>query len=160
MEEPVSKSQKKRDAEHLRKIGVEMVALPVSKLDMLPLPDNLKQAIMDAKTVKSHGAMRRQAQLIGKLMRAAADIEAILATYDEILAEGSAKTAHFHELEQWRERLINDSKTALTEFVSNYPDTNVQQLRQLIKKAIDEKSAETPVGASKALFRFLKACTE
>lgn len=159
MEDPVSKSQKKRDADKLQKIGVELVALPDNKLDSLPLPDNLKQAIIDAKTIKSHGAMRRQAQLIGKLMRAA-DSDAIIVAYEEIQAEGNAKTAHFHELEQWRDRLINDSKSALTEFISAYPGTNVQQLRQLVKKAIDEKAAEKPVGASKALFRFLKACAE
>lgn len=159
MEDPVSKSQKKRDAERLQKIGVELVALPGNKLDSIPLPDNLKQAIIDARTIKSHGAMRRQSQLIGKLMRAA-DSESIIAAYDDILAEGNAKTAHFHDLEQWRERLINDNKTALTEFVSNYPNTNVQQLRQLVKKAIDEQAADKVVGASKALFRFLKACTE
>lgn len=159
MEDPVSKSQKKRDADRLQKVGVALVALPDNKLDNLPLPDNLKQAIIDAKTIKSHGAMRRQAQLIGKLMRAA-DSDAIIAAYDEILAEGNAKTAHFHELEQWRDRLINDSKTALTEFISSYPDVNVQQLRQLIKKAIDEKSTDKHLGAGKALFRFLKACAE
>ncbi|MFW2572589.1 DUF615 domain-containing protein, partial [Legionella sp. 29fVS95] len=42
-----------------------------------------------------------QAQLIGKLMRAA-DSEAILAAYETIIAEDSAQTAAFHELEQWR----------------------------------------------------------
>lgn len=159
MQDPVSKSQKKRDAARLQKIGVELIALASNKLDTLPLPDNLRRAITEARAIKSHGAMRRQAQLIGKLMRSS-DSDAIITAYDDILAEGSAKTAHFHELEQWRDRLINDSKEALTDFISIYPETNVQQLRHLIKKAVDEKAADTPVGASKALFRFLKACSE
>lgn len=159
MEDPISKSQKKRDAARLQKIGVELVALANNKLDMLPLPDHLKRAIIEARAIKSHGAMRRQAQLIGKLMRAA-DSDEIIAAYDEILAEGSAKTAHFHELEQWRDRLINASKDALTDFISAYPEVNVQQLRQLVKKAVDEKTRETATGASKALFRFLKAYSE
>jgi ribosome-associated protein len=159
MQEPISKSQKKREADRLKKIGVELIALPANKLDSLSLPTNLRQAIVDAKAIKSHGAMRRQAQLIGKLMRAA-DNEAILVAYEELMAEGSAKTALFHELEQWRDRLINDSKEALTDFIDAYPEANVQQLRQLVKKAIDEKTTDTHVGASKALFRFLKACSE
>ena len=66
MEEPISKSQKKRDADALQKIGVELVALSLEKLDTLPLPDNLRRAIIEAKSLKSHGAIRRQAQLIGK----------------------------------------------------------------------------------------------
>lgn len=159
MEDPISKSQKKRDAAKLQKIGVELVALANNKLDTLPLPDNLKRAIVEARAIKSHGAMRRQAQLIGKLMRAA-DSDEIIAAYDELLADGSAKTAYFHELEQWRDRLINDSKDALTDFISAHPEVNVQQLRQFVKKAIDEKTNETAVGAGKALFRFLKAHSE
>ena len=64
MDEPKSKSQKKREADALQKIGVKLIALSLEKLDLLPLPDNLRQAIIEAKLLKSHGAIRRQAQLI------------------------------------------------------------------------------------------------
>lgn len=157
MEEEKSKSQKKRDAEALQKLGIKLVALSPTKLDGLPLPDNLRHAIMQAKTLKSHGAVRRQAQLIGKLMRAA-DGEAIVAAYEELIAEDSALTAVFHEVEQWRERLIAEGKDALTEFIEHYHPEDVQQLRQLVKKAVDEKNHNKSIGAAKALFRFLRAC--
>lgn len=157
MEEPKSKSQKKRDADVLQKVGVKLIALSLAKLDTLPLPPNLRQAIIDAKSIKSHGAIRRQAQLIGKLMRAA-DSEAILEAYEAIIAEDSAQTASFHELEQWRERLIHQGKEALTEFIDAYQPADVQQLRQLVKKAVEEQSSDKHTGASKALFRFLRAC--
>ncbi len=159
MDEPKSKSQKKRDADALQKIGVELVALSLDKLNTLPLPDNLKQAILDAKSLKSHGAVRRQAQLIGKLMRSA-DSEAVLAGYELMLAEGNAKTADFHQMERWRERLIKEGKHALTEFVSSYPQVDVTKLRQLIKKAVDEQKNDQNLGASKALFRYLRSCLE
>lgn len=157
MEEPKSKSQKKRDADALQKVGVKLIALSSAKLDTLPLPPNLRQAIIAAKAIKSHGAIRRQAQLIGKLMRAA-DSEAILEAYEAIMAEDSAQTAAFHELEQWRERLIHEGKEALTEFIDAYQPADVQQLRQLVKKAVEEHGSEKHTGASKALFRFLRAC--
>lgn len=157
MEEIKSKSQKKRDADALQKVGVEFIELSDAKLDRLPLPANLRHAIDEAKNIKSHGAIRRQAQLIGKLMRAA-DSEAILAAYDLILAEGSAQTAAFHELEQWRDRLINEGKDALTAFIHDFQPSDVQQLRQLIKKAVDEQQNGKHCGAAKALFRFLRSC--
>ncbi|KTD36496.1 alpha helix protein [Legionella nautarum] len=157
MEELKSKSQKKRDAEALKKIGVELIALSETKLDTLPLSPPLRQAIIDAKSIKSHGATRRQAQLIGKLMRSA-DTEAILQAYDALLAEDSAKTVVFHELEQWREKLIQGGKDALTEFIAEYQPEEVQQLRQLVKKAIEERNSGKNLGASKALFRFLRSC--
>lgn len=157
MEEPISKSQKKREADYLQKIGVQLVALAPAALDKLPLPDTLRYAVDQAKTIKSHGASRRQAQLIGKLMRAA-DYEAIIAAYDALLAEDDAKTAAFHAMEQWRDRLINEGKDALTAFIDSYQPADVQQLRQLVKKAVDEKSQSKPSGAGKALFRFLRSC--
>ncbi|MBL7481552.1 ribosome biogenesis factor YjgA [Legionella bononiensis] len=155
MDEQVSKSQKKREADFLQKTGVKFIDLSVAKLDSLPLPDNLRKAIMDAKSIKSHGAKRRQAQLIGKLMRAA-DYEAILEAYEKILEEDSAVTANFHEIEQWRDKLIHEGKDALTEFINQYQPEDVQQLRQLIKKAVDDHLKEKNTGAAKALFRYLR----
>ncbi|CAM2732361.1 ribosome biogenesis factor YjgA [Legionella worsleiensis] len=155
MDEQVSKSQKKREADFLQKTGVKFIELSVAKLDTLPLTDNLRKAIMDAKLIKSHGAKRRQAQLIGKLMRAA-DYEAILEAYEQILEEDSAITANFHEIEQWRNKLIHEGKDALTEFVNQYHPQDVQHLRQLIKKAADDHAQEKNTGAAKALFRFLR----
>ncbi|MGQ3890819.1 ribosome biogenesis factor YjgA [Legionella sp. CNM-4043-24] len=157
MEEPISKSQKKRDADALQKLGVELVALPQSKLETLPLTDSLLRAILEARNIKSHGAMRRQAQLIGKLMRSA-DSENIRAAYDAILEEGNSQTAAFHALEQWRDRLILDDKDTLTAFIEEHPQVDVQQLRQLLKKAVEEKKSGKPPGAGKALFRFLRSC--
>ena len=159
MEEPISKSQKKRDADALQKIGVELVALSLEKLDTLPLPDNLRRAIIEAKSLKSHGAIRRQAQLIGKLMRTE-NSDDILASYDQLLAEASATTAEFHEMETWRMRLIKDGKDALTEFIATYKPDDVQHLRQLIKKAVEEQTKEKHTGASKALFRYLRSCLQ
>ena len=156
MDEPKSKSQKKRDADSLQKIGVELIALSLEKLEALPLPDSLRRAVLEAKSLKSHGAIRRQAQLIGKLMRIEGHDE-VLAAYERLQADASATTAVFHHIEQWRLRLINEGKDALTELITHYPDIDVQQLRQFIKKAVDEQKKEHPTGASKALFRYLRS---
>ncbi|MGM9455261.1 ribosome biogenesis factor YjgA [Legionella bozemanae] len=159
MDEPVSKSQKKRDADFLQKMGVKLIDLSLSKLELLPLPENLYKAIIDAKSIKSHGAKRRQSQLIGKLMRAA-DHEEILAAYERLLEEDKAVTASFHEVEHWRDRLLNEGKEALTAFIEVYQPEEVQHLRQLIKKAVDDQQKEKNTGAAKALFRYLRSSIE
>ncbi|KGP63798.1 hypothetical protein EP47_06165 [Legionella norrlandica] len=156
MDEQISKSQKKREALYLQNIGVKLIELSASKLDALPLTDNLRKAIIDAKSIKSHGAKRRQAQLIGKLMRSA-DSEAILSAYEKILAEDSAITAAFHEAELWRDKLLVGGREALTEFINIYQPEDVQQLRQLIKKALDDQAKEKNTGAAKTLFRYLRS---
>ena len=64
----------------MQEMGVKLTRLSVEKLKTLPLTEPLLAAILEAKRLKSHGAIRRQAQLIGKLMRSA-DYEAICQAY-------------------------------------------------------------------------------
>jgi ribosome-associated protein len=96
MDELKSKSQKKRDAANLTKIGSEFVHLSLEKLHLLPLSAELRQAIIAAKSLKSYGAIKRQAQLIGKLLRSD-DYEAIITAYIELqqlrqlIKKGSSK---------------------------------------------------------------------
>jgi ribosome-associated protein len=66
---PPSKSSRKRDALALQKLGEELVQLRAAELDTLPLPENLRDAIDEARRLTSRGALARQRQYIGKLMR-------------------------------------------------------------------------------------------
>ena len=47
----------------------ELITLRVEDLQSLELDDDLLEAVMEARTIKSHGALRRQKQYIGKIMR-------------------------------------------------------------------------------------------
>jgi ribosome-associated protein len=69
VDEFVSKSQKKREAKSLKELGVSLQKLPAATLASLPLPQDLLDALAQIKSLRSHGAVRRQEQLIGKLMR-------------------------------------------------------------------------------------------
>ena len=64
-----SKSARKREYIALQKLGEDLIALKDSDLDCLPLDDNLREAVQEARLIKAHGALRRQKQYIGKLMR-------------------------------------------------------------------------------------------
>lgn len=157
MDELKSKSQKKREADALQTLGIELIGLSVEKLALLPLTPALEAAIMTAKLLKSHGAIRRQAQLIGKLMRSA-DSEAISASYAQLTADNRAQSASFHEMERWRDTLLSGDKSALTEFIHRYQPREVQTLRQLLTKALAEKALGEKVAAKRLLFRFIRTC--
>jgi ribosome-associated protein len=64
-----SKSARKREYLALQKLGEELITVKRSDLDNLPLDDALREAVHDAREIKAHGALRRQKQYIGKLMR-------------------------------------------------------------------------------------------
>ncbi len=64
----VSKSEIKRDAEALKKLGVELIELGKKTLNSIPLDEDLRAAIELAQRIKKEGR-RRQVQLIGKMLR-------------------------------------------------------------------------------------------
>ncbi|ECP5059276.1 DUF615 domain-containing protein, partial [Salmonella enterica subsp. enterica serovar Virchow] len=64
----VSKSEIKRDAEELKRLGAELVDLGKNALDKIPLDADLRDAIELAQRIKMEGR-RRQLQLIGKMLR-------------------------------------------------------------------------------------------
>lgn len=64
-----SKSARKRQFLALQKLGEELLTVKESDLLSMDLDDDLLAAIQDARRIKSRGALRRQKQLIGKLMR-------------------------------------------------------------------------------------------
>jgi len=64
-----SKSARKRDFLALQKLGEELITLQESDLRQIGLDENLLQAVLEARQIKSRGALRRQKQYIGKIMR-------------------------------------------------------------------------------------------
>ena len=63
------RSARKRASHELTKLGVELVGLRAAQLAALDLPEQLREAVTEARRLTAHGAQRRQAQFIGKLLR-------------------------------------------------------------------------------------------
>jgi len=92
MQTKPSKSARKRAHHALQALGERLVSLTDEQLAALPLDDALRDAVLLARRTRSHGALRRQRQLIGKLMtRADADtIREALAAIEKAVAERAA----------------------------------------------------------------------
>jgi ribosome-associated protein len=154
----ISKSEIKRQMTALQKLGEELIALPKSKLNKLDLPENLRDAIDDAKRITAHGALSRQKQYIGRLMRII-DAQPIAEQLEKWRNHHSDENVVFHQMEHWRTSLINDD-TAVTLFVADYPDADVQQLRTLIRNARKESNLQQPPKSSRALFKLIRNIIE
>ena len=154
-EKPISKSQRKRDMLQLQSLGEQLTKLPASQLRKLTMPEALLDAILAAQQMSARGAHKRQLQYIGRLLR---DIDAqpIQQQLDEIQLHSAAANRHFHQLEQWRERLLNDGDEAVSQLVELHPDTDVQYLRQLIRAAHKEKLANKTPRAARSIFQYLR----
>ncbi|WP_392551794.1 ribosome biogenesis factor YjgA [Orbus wheelerorum] len=152
----VSKSEIKRDAEVLKKLGVELVELSKHELERIPLDDSLSYAVELAQKIKKEGH-RRQIQYIGKLLRSR-DIEPITQALDKLKNRHNQQIAQVHKIEKLRDQLIEtgDAETIL----KIYPAADRQQLRNLARLAKKEQEENKPAKSSKQIFQYLKQLSE
>ena len=138
-----SKTELKAQSEELQSLGEDLLGLRTDLFEALDLPSKLTEALADLKRISNFEGRRRQSQFVGKLMRKLEDdtIEAIRAALEE-QRKGSAKdTLLLHTAENWRERLVDDDN-AVAAWIAQFPDTDSQQLRALVRQA--RKDAPTP----------------
>ncbi|MFN0183376.1 MAG: ribosome biogenesis factor YjgA [Aquabacterium sp.] len=151
-----SKSQRKRDMTDLQVLGAQLADLSPDRLAAIDMPDALRDAIEALHRTRSHEGRRRQLQFIGKQMRAADPQplrEAVAAA-----RLGSARDALLlHQAEAWRAQLLS-SDDAVTRWASRHPDSDLQQLRSLVRAARQDIAApEQRHGrAWRDLFRYIK----
>jgi ribosome-associated protein len=152
-----SKSQLKREMTALQKLGEELLAEPKERIKRLPLPEDVRDAILECQTIKSHEGRRRQLQYVGKKMRSLEEEEvaAVQKMLDSWRGASKADTAALHALERKRDKLLKDDD-ALTTLLTEYPHADVQQLRTLIRNARKEQAESKPPKAYREIFQILK----
>ena len=154
-EEGKSKSQVKREMHELQKLGEELIALSAASRARVPLDDELKDALQLAdKLSNKREALRRHIQFIGRLMRSR-DLEPIDQARALLRNTNQAATRQFHKVETWRDKLLAEND-AVTEFIAEYPEIDVQQLRQLIRNAKKEQEKQQPPKYYRELFQLIK----
>lgn len=155
----VSKSQLKRESHALQALGEELVGLPAAKLAKIPMPDELAEAVAQARKIKARGGLKRQLQYIGKIMRSI-DAEPIERALEEMHNAAGREAAKFHRLEQWRDRLLAEGDAALGPLLEEFPHAERQHLRQLIRNAQQEAAKGKPPKSAREIFRYLRDLAE
>lgn len=152
-----SKSQLKREMTGLQKLGQELVDQPRDRVKRVPMPEDVRDAILECQTIKDHEGRRRQIQFVGKKMRTLdeAEVALIQKTIDSWKGASKSETAAMHALERQREKLLaNDA--ALTELMAQNPELDVQHVRALIRNARKEQAESKPPKAYREIFQILK----
>lgn len=152
----VSKTQRKRESEEKQKLGELLVSLTDAHLASIPLDEELNEAVQLARKVnKKKDGYRRQLQFIGKLLRSR-DLTPIEHALDKINSRHAQDNAHFHQLEQFRERIIEGGDDSIQQVIEAHPSLSRQTLRQLYRQVLKEREQNKPPKAYRALFQYLK----
>ena len=158
-EDPPSKSARKRHSDDLQALGEALIELPDNEQDALPLPENLRDAVLLARRITAHGGLYRQKQYIGKLMRKI-DAEPIRTAITARRERQRIEAMRFRRLEQWRDRIAREGRPAVEQFAADHPDrvdpATLEELLGLAERATREHRERLPLQASRELFRRLR----
>ncbi len=155
----ISRTQRKKEATALQKMGEKLAALNDEQLKTMDLSVELMAAIRDLRPMSSHGARRRQTQYIGALMRAV-DVAPIERALLEI-EQGAYKQARaFHRLEDWRDRLVAGDDEAMEEILTAFVRADRQRLGHLVRSARKAREKNATKRSARNLFRYLKELSD
>lgn len=152
-----SKSEAKRESDALQKLGAVLVEAARDRVKRVPMPEDVREAILMCQTITNHEGRRRQLQFVGKKMRTLdeEEVAVIQRAIDSWKGASKSETAALHALERRREKLLADD-SALTVLLAEHPELDVQHLRTLIRNARKEQAESKPPKAYREIFQILK----
>ena len=155
-----NKTEIKRDIVVISEIAEELTTLSREQLNDFELPDGIFQAIIRAIKMPHKSARKREMKYITAQLRKM-ELEEI----EEKLARLNSQSVHavreHHQAEKWRDKLVIDNdNSVLTQLLSQYPNADSQQLRQLQRNAKKELAAEKPPKSARLLYKYVKSLLE
>ena len=155
----ISKSQRKRDLDELKKLGSELLEFSDDALRQLEMSEVLLAALRTARHITSNSARKRQMQYIGKLLKEE-DADPLINAVNARHHQHATHTREFHKLEELRDKLIREGDSALADVLALFPRADRQHLRKLVRQARKELETKQPPHASRLLFRALRELQE
>ena len=116
----VSRTQKKKNVEALQDLGVQLTKLADSTLKKIGLPEDLLDALLEHKKINSNGALKRQVQYIGRLMRDV-DAEPIEAYLAKLRGDNTAHNASMQRIERTREHTVTAGAHGFNQHLAHSP---------------------------------------
>ncbi len=136
----LSRTDRKKDSDDRQDLGVDLLTLRTELMERLNsqghITDQLREALAEARRITNFEGKRRQMQYVGKLMRKLSEesMEAVKDALNEQRMGSTKDTLALHLAESWRDRLIDDD-AVLQEWINDFPSTDSQQLRALVRQA-------------------------
>ncbi|WP_242476900.1 ribosome biogenesis factor YjgA [Halochromatium glycolicum] len=153
-----SRSQIKREHQALQALAEQLAGLPRAELEALSFGETTWAALDETARIKDQRALRRHYKRIANCL-AREDTEPLEALLAQRESQAQAAAARQHEVERWRQRLIEGGDEVLTELIDAYPAVDRQQLRSLVRAARKDTERGRPE-APRRLLRYLRGLLE
>jgi ribosome-associated protein len=150
-----SKSARKREQLELQVLGEKLAALPDEALRSLGLNDRLHDALVEMRRMTAHGAVRRQKQLIGKLMREV-DPGPIRALFTDRAEDLQRERRIFMRAERWRDRMRAEGAAAVAAF-RDETSASTEAIERILGELATTRHERTERHLHRKLFREIHA---
>lgn len=154
-----NKTQLKEDLAETKLLVLRLIE--TGKREQIEL--NLSQQIMDgliqARGMKPDNARKRLVKHITKLLNRG-DVELVKQFFAGQDVRQQQLNHAFHQLEQLRDRMIEEGDSVLQDFLNQHGTADRQQLRQSLRNAQKERDTGKPAGAGRKLFGLLRGVLE
>jgi ribosome-associated protein len=149
-----SKTQIKQELLAIKEIGRQLIELPIADLKKVDMPEDIMDAVVSAQAMKKI-ALKRQIGYVGGLL-ADADYESIEKQIAQLKLPHQGNVKAFHQLEAWRDRLLDQDKAVFSELMAEFDDFDMQHVRQLVRNAANEAKNNKPPKSARQLFKYLQ----
>jgi ribosome-associated protein len=152
-----SRGALRREALDVLALAHALAELSDPQLERVPLDDDLRELVITTRGVKQHIARKRQVAFLAKKLRLhEEELPAIRAAIDHDRDNERRQTALLHRIEGWRDRLLREGDDAIGALLGDFPHADRQQVRTLVRRALDESAAGRPPVAGRQLFKVLR----
>jgi ribosome-associated protein len=156
---PPSRSAKKRAAKAIEELAETLITMAEADYRRLPVSGLLAKELEQARSIKAHGARKRQLKHLAGLLREDDENREQIETFMADLEQGHRQnTAGFHRLEELREGLCDPARCAdaLAEIEKTLPAVDTAKIHRLVKSV--HNSADKR--AFREIFRLLRDAQE
>ena len=150
---------KKRAAQAIEALAVRMVESSEGLCKRLPLPDELRESLVQARSIKARSARKRQIKhLAGLLRRDEESAVAVQAALDDAGRSNRAERDLFHHIEELRDALCDPDhfSEAIENAAEELPDLDRKTFTRLARRV--HRTGDKR--ASREIFRRLRALTQ
>jgi len=153
------RSAKKRAAQAVEALAVRMIESSEATCKRLPLPDELREGLNQARSITARGARKRQLKyLAGLLRRDEESAAAVQAALDAVGHSNRAERDSFQHIEELRDALCDPDRFA--EAIENTAEELPGLDRRVFTRLAQRVHRSGDKRASREIFRRLRALAE
>jgi ribosome-associated protein len=149
-----SKSARKREAQAIRELADQLVAMPAAALAGVCDDTDILEAVEQARHMTSFGASRRQRQYIARLLRDR-DVEPLRAAVEATACQDESARQRFRRAEKLRTELLSGDTARREAALARLGEPARNTLAPLLQR---HASAPTPASAKPLAKQIFRIC--